>query len=510
MSTILSRLTTTRIAWRALTAAIAAVAAVTGSFAYAGLSDGFLVEPASTFVVDATPAIVVNAVLETLGSLAAPASFLLALVLAVAVLTVLVLLALEVEAYADAQYLAVPLTAGAVWFASALATGNPIAATAAAVPAAAVVGVVSVAAAHDPLSVRRDRTVDRNRRATLQTGFATLSATGIGYVVGRRRTPDSSVPYLDGGISPPSEEQSLLTRAENGAFDLPDAPGLVSRIGEFYTIDINTIDPVLERDDWELSVTGLVDDELTIDYEDLRDRDADRFYSTLRCVGEDLNDREMDTAVWTGVPVADLLAEATPAGEAGHVVAHAVDGFWNTITLEELERSYLVYGMNGRVLPREHGHPVRLIVPGNWGEVNVKWITELELVAEDRDGYWEERGWDGTGEVEAVAKIWSVDRDGGAVTVGGHAYGGLAGIDAVEVSIDGGETWTEADLSLEPDGESEFRDAWRQWRHSFEPSEGSHDVVVRAIDGSGGRQIEEPSGSRPDGPTGWVSRTIEE
>lgn len=508
MSDYLSRLSNAHATWRALTATIAAVAAVAGSFAYAGLTPAFVGEPAATFVVETMPAAIVNAVLDALGSLAEPASFLLALTLVTAVLAVTVFVALQLEAAGGIQYLAVPLSGGLVWLLAAWPTGAPIAAVAAGLPAAAVVGVVEVAAARDPLSVRRDRTVDRSKRATLQAGFGTLSLSGLAYVAGRRRTPDSSVPYLDGGNRPPVAERALLTRANGDAFDLPDAPGLISEIGEFYTVDINTIDPIVDRDDWSLSVTGSVGSEFELAYDDLRERDADRFYSTLRCVGEDLNDREMDTAVWTGVPVTDLVAEADPDGDAEYAVIHAVDDYWNTITREALERSYVVYGMNGRVLPREHGHPVRLLVPGNWGEVNVKWIDEIEPIEERRAGYWDERGWDGTGEVETVAKIWSVDRgDDGTVAVGGHAYGGLEGVERVEVSIDGGDSWTEAELSPTLEGES--RDVWRQWRYSFEPTADSHEVVARAIDGTGAVQTEEPSGPKPDGATGWVSRTVE-
>jgi DMSO/TMAO reductase YedYZ molybdopterin-dependent catalytic subunit len=504
MTRPLSRLSSGHAIWRALTAAIAAVA---GSFAYAGLTPAFVGEPAATFVVSTMPAAIVNAVLDALGPLAEPASFLLAVSLVVAVLSILVFAALQLEAATDVQYLAVPLVGGLVELIAALTTGAPVAAVAAGLPAAAVVGVVEVAATRDPLSVSRDRTVDRSKRATLQAGFGTLTLSGLAYVAGRRRTPDSSVPYLDGGSRPPVAERALLSRASDDAFDLPDAPGLISEIGAFYTVDINSIDPIVEAADWSLSITGSVGSGLELDYGELRAREADRFYSTLRCVGEDLNDREMDTAVWTGVPVADLLADADPDDGAAYAVVHAVDGYWNTITREALERSYVVYGMNGRVLPREHGHPVRLLVPGNWGEVNVKWIDEIELREDRRPGYWDERGWDGTGEVETVAKIWSVDRGADAITVGGHAYAGLEGVEAVEVSIDGGDTWTEAELS--PPLEGEPKDVWRQWRHSFEPTADSHEVVARAIDGTGTVQTEEPSGPKPDGATGWVSRTIE-
>ncbi|RKD94023.1 molybdopterin-dependent oxidoreductase [Halopiger aswanensis] len=523
MTHITSRLSTAHLVWRTVTAILAGVAAIAGSFAYAGLTPAFVGDPAASFVVDSMPAAIVNAVRDAFGPLAQPASFLLALLVVAALFAATVLLALEIEVLADRRYLAVALAAVAVWLVATAATGAPVAAVAAAVPAAAVVAVVELAAVHDPLSVRRvrerlqsesetdaqARTVDRTKRATLQAGFGTLSFAGIAALVGQRRTPGEGVPALETDEQGARTEQQLLDDAADAALDLPDAPGLVSEIGAFYTVDINTIDPILERGDWALSITGAVDSELTIDYDALREREAERFYGTLRCVGEDLNDREMDTAVWTGVPVADLLEEVGPGDEATHVVAHAVDDYWNTITREALERSYLVYGMNGRFLPREHGHPVRLFVPGNWGEVNVKWLDELEFVREERDGYWEERGWDGTGEVETVTKLWSVDHQDDAITVGGHAYAGLEGVDAVEVSIDGGETWTAAELSPEPDAGTELRDVWRQWRYSFEPAADRHEVVVRAIDGTGAVQTEDPSGPKPDGATGWVSKTIE-
>jgi DMSO/TMAO reductase YedYZ molybdopterin-dependent catalytic subunit len=141
-------------------------------------------------------------------------------------------------------------------------------------------------------------------------------------------------------------------------------------------------------------------------------------------------------------------------------------------------------------------------------ETNVKWIDEIELLEEPEDGYWEERGWEGTGPVNAVTKLWDegiTHLDDGTVELAGHAYAGTRGISRVDVSTDNGETWTEAELSDPlPD-----EDVWRQWRHEFEP-DGTHEVVVRAVDGEGVMQTQERSSSAPSGPTGWVSRTVSE
>ena len=88
--------------------------------------------------------------------------------------------------------------------------------------------------------------------------------------------------------------------------------------------------------------------------------------------------------------------------------------------------------------------------------------------------------------------------------VGGHADAGTRGIERVEVSTDGGTSWTDATLS-----ESlASTDVWRQWEHTYEAS-GRHEVVVRAIDGEGNLQPEDRKQAFPSGATGWVRRTVE-
>ena len=498
---VVSRLTEGERFWRVVTGLLAAVGAVAGSYAYAGFSQAFIVEPAAAFLTENTPAVLVNTVLDSLGNLAQPARLATAAAISLAVITVVVWLALELEVVGDRQYLGVPLTAAGVWLLASASTGAYVAAVAAAVPAALIVGLVSFLGANDPLSVRTARKVDDRKRATLKTGVGVAGLAGASYFLGQRRTPEGSVQYLGGGTSPPVEVQQLLNRAEQLQFDLPGAPGLVSEIGSFYTVDIATVAPMVDSASWSLTITGAVENEVEISYDELREMEAEHFYSTLRCVGERLNERKMDNAVWTGVPLSRLLEEAGPQAE--EAISRADDGYFVSTSRQELEESYVVYGMNGRLLPREHGHPVRLMVPGNWGEVNTKWLTELEFTDEP-EGYWENRGWTGTGEVRQIAKIWSVDRSGEGVTVGGHAYACCAEIQRVEVSTDGGTNWTEAELT-EPLGAV---DSWHQWRYTFDPAEPT-DLIARAVDADGNVQPEMQSDAFPDGPSGWVSRTIE-
>jgi hypothetical protein len=241
--------------------------------------------------------------------------------------------------------------------------------------------------------------------------------------------------------------------------------------------------------------------------------DAVNQFSTLRCVGDSLNGSKIDTALWTGVPLQELVAEAGPQSDCDCVLLKSQDGYEVEFPLEAFNRGLAVYGMNGEVLPRGHGYPVRAVIPGHWGEVNTKWLTEIEFLEREVDGYWEERGWEGTGPVKPTATLKDDTMlDDGQRQLAGHAYGGLRGVSTVEVSTDGGDSWSEASLS-EPlpavDGEGRAEDAWRQWTYSYEPPGSSHTAVVRMVDRDGTVQTMEETGPFPTGPSGWVAREFQ-
>ncbi|SEQ90238.1 molybdopterin-dependent oxidoreductase [Natrinema salaciae] len=338
------------------------------------------------------------------------------------------------------------------------------------------------------------------RRRVLGAVGSAIGLSGLGLFV--RGSGEESVPP---GLEIPEDARSpvrdLLTRAETQSLAVDGLEPLVST--DFYEVDIANVNPAVDRGEWTLSITGAVEEELAYDFADIEAMTLEDRFVTLRCVGDQLNGRQMDSALWSGVPVERLLEEATPNGD--RVVLHGADGYYNEFPLEALWPGLLAYRMNGRPLPRPHGAPLRALVPGHWGEINVKWLTEIEVRDEETMGYWEHRGWHGTGPVETVAKLWQVNRfGGGRVEVAGHAYAGTRGIEAVEVSTDGGDTWADAELSEPLPGE----DVWRQWRHEYGAA-GTHEVIVRARDGNGNLQIPEKDGPKPDGATGWVSKTVE-
>ena len=482
----------------AIVGVLCATAAVFASFAVAGWGPQFVVVPVDAFIITTTPGPIVNSTILLLGELGH------ILHVAVAFAIVVGLLGLgggagyAVGVDADRPVLGVLLAAG---WPGAIALGLTGALLPAAVAAIASGAVQAVALR----SIRRApyRPVDRARRAVLRmsTGVAGLGVigTGVGLVRGPR------LPPIDAERIPDRDSiHSAIAAHDATGFVLPGSPGPISPIGTFYTIDIASSPPPLEAAEWTLTIDGAVSSPATLTYDELRAAPVTHEYLALRCIGDPLNGHLMDTAIWTGTPLAPILEGIDPLGE--WVAVSGGDGYVETFPKALLESGFLVYGMNGSVLPREHGFPVRLVLPGTWGKLNVKWITQIEFTTEPTTGFWEARGWESTGPVHTIAKLWTVHRlDDGRVELGGHAYAGDRDIDRVEVSTDGGASWENASLGAALPGPA----VTRTWRHRYRP-DGPHEVVVRAVDGTGVVQPTPESGPFPAGATGRVRRAIGE
>ncbi|WP_128476312.1 molybdopterin-dependent oxidoreductase [Halorussus pelagicus] len=482
-------------------AGAAGVAGVAGSYAAVGRTPAFVAAPISEVVVASTPDAVVAWSIQTLGNLGAQLGFLLALALTVGLFALTTAVAaLLADRFAVPPFAVAPVACVAVALAL---TGSAVSTLAAGAGAGLVVALASLGVDRESETADSSRSA---RRRVLQAVAGAFAVGGVGAVLGTREGGD--VPDADGEIS--AGVQSLLDEAGDKSLDVDGIEPLVSE--QFYQVDINNVDPTPDREDWTLSVTGAVEEEVEFDYDDLagmNDATEHRFV-TLRCVGERLNGKKMDTALWTGVPVMDLLDSAGIETDECCVMLRAADDYFEEFPLSALEDGFLAFEMNGEALPRGHGYPVRALIPGHWGEINVKWLTEIEVLEEEAKGYWEKRGWHGTGPVNTVAKLHTVNRLGDAagggteIQVGGHAYAGTRGIRRVEVSTDGGDSWSEATLSERLPAE----DAWRQWEYTYEAAE-PHEVVVRATDGEGDLQPSEETNPFPSGPSGWVSKRVE-
>ena len=484
----------------AVFALFAGLTGVAGSFGAAGYTRQFVVAPIDAAVVRLTPGAVVAFMIENVGDAGHVLHIALSVAIAVGAFAGTALLGLVTAQRFGSPPVGAGLAGVLSWGVATGLTTDPVLAVGAAAPVTVLTGIGALP--------RSTATFDPSRRRTLLSGVGALGFVGAAGVLSRLRADDSGAAAGSAAEAVPGPAvQERLRQADERELDVvgDDVPGLVSEVGDFYNVDISEFDPEVPADEWSMSITGAVDDDMTITHDDLTDMPVEHRYVTLRCVGERLNGRKLDTAIWTGTPIEPLLDAADPEGECGCVMLRAADDYFVQFPVEALEDGFLAWKMNGQPLPESHGHPVRVLVPGHWGETNVKWLSEVELLDKEVDGYWEQRGWHGTGPVNTVAKLWdTTELDDGGVEVAGHAYAGTRGVDRVEVSVDGGDTWTDAALSEPLPGD----DVWRQWRHVFE-SAGATEVVVRAVDGEGTVQTREASSSFPSGATGWVSQSVD-
>jgi DMSO/TMAO reductase YedYZ molybdopterin-dependent catalytic subunit len=500
---------------RAAVGAASGVAVVAGTFLVAGFSPRWVVVALAQTVLLALPDAALAAGIQGLGDTAQPLLVAGAGGLAVALFGGLALLALRVGRAADRERAEVVFLAGALQaLAAFLLAVNPGAAVVGGALGAAVVGLAGATATGGA-------EVSRARRGLLRSAGVAAAAVGLAGAgpLARAIGDGTGTGGAGGPVDPDPLVQRLLDTAADRTFDLAGAEPLVSE--SFYVVDKNAADPEVDPDSWSLRMTGAVEEDAEVDLGSVKSMPAEHRFVTLRCVGDPVNGRKLDTAVWTGIPVADLLDEAGVRRDGCCVMLRAADDYYEEFPLSALEDGLLAYRMNGRPLPRGHGAPVRALIPGHWGEINVKWLTEIEILEEEATGYWEERGWHGTGPVSTVAKLHHVEAADGTVSVGGHSYAGTRGVSAVEVSTDGGDTWTEADLTErlpgvtpadaapgDPDAVGgEAADAWRGWHHEYEADE-EHEVVVRAVEADGTVQPAAERDPFPRGASGRASRTV--
>ena len=201
---------------------------------------------------------------------------------------------------------------------------------------------------------------------------------------------------------------------------------------DFYRVDTALFVPAIDAATWTLRVHGMVDREITLDYDQLLARPMIERDITLACVSNEVGGPYVGNARWIGAPLTDLLREAGVRAEASQIVSRSADGFTigtpTAITMDGRD-AMLAVSMNGEPLPLEHGFPVRMVVPGLYGYVSAtKWLVELELTTLDAyDAYWIQRGWAKEAPVKTQSRIDTPTARArlapGPVPVGGRRVG---------------------------------------------------------------------------------------
>src|SRR5215203_5835373 len=319
---------------------------------------------------------------------------------------------------------------------------------------------------------------------------------------------NSLQPSQRGGPATASSGPETLPRPPaEASFDVRGMPPLFTPNGDFYLIDTAISSPRINRDRWTLNIKGAVDNPIELSYDDLLSLPTREADITLSCISNEVGGGLISNARWTGVLLSDVLNEAgmsldkiTSASEqlVGRSVDDWTSGFPTYLALDGRE-ALVAFGMNDEELPLKHGYPVRLVVPGLYGYFSeTKWLTEIELTDWGFDAYWIKRGWSKEGPILTQSRIDTV-KDGDTLAAGTVQIGGIA---RVEVSTDGGETWSDASLAAQLD-----IDAWRQYVYDWEAQPGEHTLKVRATDGEGETQTKTEAPPHPSGATGY--HTIE-
>ena len=322
--------------------------------------------------------------------------------------------------------------------------------------------------------------------------------------------------------------EELQLAARNHGMPLEALRFPVTPVGLHYLL-IHYDVPVVDAGEWRLAVRG--ERELSLGLDELRERPSLELTATMECAGNGRARLEphvvsqpwlleaVGTGRWKGTPLQPLLEEARVSEGAVEVLFTGLDRgveggeeqqFQRSLPLEAAlgDDVLLAYDLNGAPLPPQHGFPLRLLVPGWYGMTNVKWLDRIEVLDRPFEGYQQASSYrlrqaeDEEGEAldrmlprsllvpPGIPEFLTRERTvpAGECLLEGRAWSGLAPIERVEVSADGGATWAEAVLDP-PEG----RWAWRGWRFRWDAEPGEHVLCSRARDEAGNEQPLEPA-----------------
>jgi DMSO/TMAO reductase YedYZ molybdopterin-dependent catalytic subunit len=256
---------------------------------------------------------------------------------------------------------------------------------------------------------------------------------------------------------------------------------------DFYITTYSSKVPEVDANALKLRIEGMVENPYSLGFEELEAMKDVTEFVTLECIGNPVGGDSIGNALWEGVSLKKIIERASPKQGIVKTVFYADDGYSDSIpyALSLSGDVFLAFKMNGKPLPKEHGYPLRAIVPGIFGMKNVKWLSKIELVNYDYRGYWEKEGWSDSSVIPTMSEIL-MPMGGkqiplGSYVVGGIAFAGRHGISRVQVSLNDGSSWHDAAMK-----EPLSKWSWAVWSYDWMPAKrGKYTLKVRGIDKAG-------------------------
>ncbi len=183
-----------------------------------------------------------------------------------------------------------------------------------------------------------------------------------------------------------------LLIGEAGDGRLPPGQRLVK---DWPVLDLG-VQPKIPLSKWRLAVDGLVENPLSWDWDDFLAQPETEIVSDIHCVTAwSRYDNH-----WRGVSARHILATVRPGPEAEHIVFHGYDGYTTNVprAMFEAPDVLIAHSWEGEPIPRGHGGPVRVVIPKLYFWKSAKWLKRIEFLAQDRPGFWEERGYHNEGD----------------------------------------------------------------------------------------------------------------
>jgi DMSO/TMAO reductase YedYZ molybdopterin-dependent catalytic subunit len=302
----------------------------------------------------------------------------------------------------------------------------------------------------------------------------------------------------------PAEEGSQVIAVATPS-SRPPTELLITPTGELFTTSYSST-PHVDPATWHLIVGGLVERPVTLTYADLAAFEKVETARTLECIGNPVGGPQIGSPRWGGFLGRELWDRVGIRPDAVRARFRAADDYETSVDVHWITQPDVILAteINGEPLPAAHGFPLRILMPGLYGQKMPKWLTRIEFVDEIDLGYWESRGWSDTASVQTNSIILgprALDPLApGIVPVFGVAFAGLRQITGVDVRIDDGE-WLPASLL-----QDEPPLVWTQWSFDWPAQRGSHRIAVRATDDTGFVQTSEggssPYGAFPNGADG--------